>query len=115
MYVHCMGCLWYYITSGDETWVPMQDNQIVEDYTTPIWDYSLMDKYLFFSYQSLCILTANDWFPNTSFTCAFASLAIIIGIIVTANLFGELAAILYELNRNEIKYQSSVDSANTSL
>jgi potassium channel len=26
LYVHCVGCLWYYITVVDASWVPQQDN-----------------------------------------------------------------------------------------
>jgi flagellar motor component MotA len=74
-----------------------------------------MGKYMIFTYQSLCILTSNDWMPNTLGTNAFAAFMILFGIIVTANLFGELAVLLYELNKNDIKYQKSVDTANTAM
>lgn len=94
-YVHCIGCTWHYITAADATWVPYQDNQTRKIYSSPIWTYSLFDKYLFFTYQSLCILTANDWMPNTEFGNAFAAFSILLGIIMTANLFGELAELLY--------------------
>jgi hypothetical protein len=104
LYVHCVGCLWFYVTVGDSTWVPQQDNQVDESYTSKIWTMDVINKYMIFTYQSMCILTSNDWMPNTAATSAFAAMAILFGIIVTANLFGELAGLLYELHKNDIRY-----------
>lgn len=91
LYIHCTGCLWYYLCSLDDTWIPTQHTYYMAD--TPFYEMDNTSKYLISFYNSILALTGNDVYPsnNLLFTCA--SLLLILGALVNANIFGTIALI----------------------
>ena len=65
--------------------------------------------------MALAMLNGGEPGPRTTeqllFVCAF----ILIGAIITANIFGTMAVIVEALNRKESKFQQKLDLANTSM
>jgi hypothetical protein len=43
LYVHCVGCLWFYLNKIDMTWVPPQDSIYSDESERPFWNYGLFD------------------------------------------------------------------------
>jgi hypothetical protein len=67
------------------------------------------------SYHSVLIFTGNDVGPRGSFQCAYVAFSIVIGAIINANLFGQLAVILSSMNIKASKFQEKFDSTTTTM
>ena len=54
MYVHCVGCAWYYFCLFDKNWIPPAF-YIYSDHASQLgfWSYDLFDKYWYCIYTSL--------------------------------------------------------------
>jgi hypothetical protein len=63
----------------------------------------------------LLFLCCNDIFPQTTAMVSFGAFANLSGALVTANLFGELAILVSDLNKNQNRYQKKVDNANQAM
>jgi hypothetical protein len=112
MYLHCVGCAWFYIVKTDEKWIPPLDYVFV---TTDYYDEGIDTKYFSAIYHSVLMLTGNDLGPRTVFQYIFLLSIITAGAIINANIFGELAVILASLNRKASAFQAKLDTANGAM
>ena len=112
LYVHCVGCIWYYINREAKTWVPPHETIFSDPADRSFWQLGLFDQYWFCIYISLQLLCCNDILPQSTNMVAFGAFANLGGALVTANLFGELAILVSDLGRNATRYQKKVDNAN---
>ena len=95
IYIHINGCIWYMIVSSDKIWVPPMDFSYV---TTEMFEKPLLHQYLMSLYHSTLSLTGNDLGPRNSMMLFYVSSLITMGAIINANLFGELAVIVNQMN-----------------
>jgi hypothetical protein len=101
IYVHLQACVWFLIVQIDSEWIPPFD------YIEPdadIYSSSSMNRYWNAVYHSALILTGNEILPIGTFQIAFVSLAIFMGAIVNANIFGQMAVILADLNAKSVEF-----------
>ena len=112
MYIHCVGCLWYYIVSQDQTWIPAIDST---DDPSEFYDSESFYKYAVSVYQALLVLTGNDITPKGLFQVIVVSVMLFAGSIINANIFGNLAVLLQQLNRKSNEFQEKVDNANSAM
>lgn len=63
----------------------------------------------------MLILGGNDLGPRGSFQLIFISLCLFIGAIINANIFGNMAVIIQQLNKKAAKFQEKVENANASM
>lgn len=61
----------------------------------------------------MLLTTGNDIIPIGNFQIAFGGLAILIGAVIEANILGNLALIIGDLNQKDADFQSQIDTANT--
>jgi len=57
----------------------------------------------------------NELGPRTVTSLIFVSFVVIIGAIVNANIFGNMAVIIQELNKKSHRFQEQIDIANTAM
>ena len=112
MYLHCLGCLWYYIVRQNEEWIPPLDYIYLK---TDIYDRSINYQYWMSLYHAVLMLTGNDLGPRGSFQIAFVAIFVTIGAIINANIFGELAVLVSAMNRKATIFQEKIDIANTAM
>jgi len=112
IYIHVVACLWYVVVSVDEDWMPPLD------YVNPDADFfnsSLDYKYFIMQYHAVLLLTGNDILPRGTFQVAFVACFITIGAIINANIFGNMALIIVDLNKKSAEFQGQIDTANTAM
>ena len=61
------------------------------------------------------MLTGNDITPKGTFSIAFVGFSMTLGAIINANIFGNMALIISDLNRKSQEFQNQIDTANTAM
>lgn len=112
MYLHCLGCSWFFIVKNQGEWLPPLDYVYV---TTNFYNESTTFRYLSSLYHAVLMLTGNDIGPRTEVQHMFLIVAITMGAIINANIIGELSVILAKLNRKATIFQAKLDTANEAM
>jgi len=112
MYLHCLACTWYFIVMIDKVWLPPLDYVWVK---TDFYNETLFFQYCSSVYHAVLMLTGNDLGARNSWQLLFVAGSVTLGAIINANIFGELAVILSNLNRKATQFQSKLDIANTAM
>jgi hypothetical protein len=66
-------------------------------------------------YHAVLMFTGNDVGPRGSFQIAFVSFYVMLGAIINANIFGQLAVILSSINRKASNFQEKFDITTTTM
>ena len=61
LYLHLIGCIWFFIVKKDESWMPPLDYVWVE---TEFYTESIETQYFLSLYHSILMLTGNDLGPR---------------------------------------------------
>jgi len=112
MYIHCLACLWFVIVSIDDVWIPPLD---YVDPTADLYNSPLGHKYWIAIYHAVLLLTGNDIIPRGTMQIAFVAVSITMGAIINANIFGNMALIISDLNKKSAEFQGQIDTANTAM
>ena len=101
IYIHCLACLWYVIVKSEKVWVPPLD---YVDPEADLYEATIVHKYFISIYHAVLLLTGNDILPIGTFQIAFCGVFITIGAIINANIFGNMALIISELNKKSAEF-----------
>jgi hypothetical protein len=114
VYVHCVGCIWYYIVInvGNESWLPPLDFIYL---STDFYERELSYRYCMSLFYAVIIFKGKDVGPKGTFQVAFVTVFAMIGAIITAHIFGELAVILSAMNRKFSLFKEKYDIITTSM
>ena len=66
-------------------------------------------------YVSLLMLLGNDVLPQNTIQTWMVVIADFSGLVIQANLFGELAELVYELYLHDIELQRRIDASNAAI
>ena len=61
------------------------------------------------------MLAGNEVGPRNTESVVFVAIVLIIGAIINANIFGNMAVIIQELNKKASRFQEKIDAANTAM
>ena len=112
IYLHCLGCSWYYLIIDDKDWMPPLDYVwVATDFYEKGWIY----KYIMSVYHAVLMFTGNDIGPRSTLEVSFVSFFVMLGAIMNANLFGQLAVILSSMNRKASIFQEKFDITTTAM
>ena len=82
---------------------------------TEFYDKSLTYKYFMSVYHAVLMFTGNDIGPRGNFQILFTSFFVMLGAIMNANLFGQLAVLLSAMNRKASIFQEKFDITTTAM
>lgn len=88
LYVHDIACLWYYIVSYDEKWVPKKDMIFEDEYSYELYPSDFGRKYLLSFYTGYYLISSGEMTPNTNTEIVLALIIMIISSMILANVFG---------------------------
>ena len=101
MYIHCLACLWFLIANSNQEWIPPLD---YVDPSSDLYASDLSHQYWIAVYHAVLLLTGNDIIPRGTFQIAFVASSITMGAIINANIFGNMALIISDLNRKSAEF-----------
>ena len=82
---------------------------------TTLYNEDVWKRYWFSFYHSVFMLIGGEIGPRNAFQALYAGSLMIIGALITATLFGEMAVLMSNLNRKSTRFQEITDTANTSM
>lgn len=109
LYIHITACLWYLIVKQEFFWEPGQGLE------KKFQVHNFGDKFFITFYTSILALCGNDIAPASLFQYFFCSNILIMGAILQATMFGQVAGIVQSMNRKARAFQEKLDLANTSM
>ena len=112
MYIHWIGWLWFFIARQNEKWIPPLDYVYI---VTDVYKKDSFHQYWNSLYHAMLMLGGNDIGPRGSFELAFITILLFAGSIINANIFGNIAVLLQQLNRKATKFQEKVENANAAM
>ena len=95
--VHWIACIWYLIISGMD-WIPPNDANYGFSH---FYEKGMWDQYAIVYYYSILLLFGGDILPVDTFSTVYGFLIVIIGSIVTAFIFGNMAALMAAMNQKD--------------
>lgn len=95
--VHWVGCLWFLIVDGSN-WMPPVDANYG---STTFYEQSIGRQYVVLYYYGILLLLGSDIFPMETTQVIYAAFIVILGSIVTAFIFGNMAALMATMNQKD--------------
>lgn len=89
-----------------DIWIPTKD---LDAYESNFFEKSSLKKYTIVFYYMILLVVGNDCSPVTFGETVFASLVMVIGAVVTAFIFGNMAALMASINKKESYFQEQLD------
>ena len=113
MYLHCFGCIWYMIVSQEQIWVHplLYGNEDV----TYLYNQSIIYRYFTTLHAAVLLTTGNDIGPRNTFQVFIGSMGLFLGAIINANILGELAVLVSQLNAKSAEFQNKITQINTTI
>ena len=96
IYLHCFGCIWWMLVSGEEEWIPPMNFNDSDWYY--VYKQSIYYRYFVALHAAVLLTTGNDCGPQGTLQVTVASFGLFMGAIINANIFGELAVLVSQLN-----------------
>jgi CRP-like cAMP-binding protein len=112
MYLHWVGWIWFFIAKQDEKWIPPLDYVFI---TTEVYNQTSLMRYWTSLYHAILLLGGNDIGPRGSIQLAFISSLLFASAIINANIFGNIAILLQQLNRKATNFQEKVENAHSAM
>lgn len=109
LYIHITGCIWYYIIKQDQNWEPIQG------VSQNLYSMEFGNKFFVIFYTSISCLCGNDIYPASLTQYFVAGLNLLMGAILQATMFGQVAGIVDTMSRKSQAFQRKVDIANTTM
>eukprot|EP00347_Sterkiella_histriomuscorum_P005402 403356751 len=110
IFVHWIGCIWYLIINIDQVWVP---NIIAGEDPTIFYNYSTWYQYSIVYYYSILLLVGSDILPTNDIQYIFGSIIVVIGNILIAFLFGNMATLMASINKKDNHLQDQLDNVSS--
>jgi CRP-like cAMP-binding protein len=107
LFLHWLGCLWFYIAKQSKEWMPPLDYVFVG---TNIYNEGSFMQYWSALYHAVLMLGMNDIGPREEYEYLFIVLTLWIWAIVNAIIFGNFAVVLQSLNRKSSKFQEKLEN-----
>lgn len=104
--VHWIGCIWFIMVQERDSWMPPKD---LDALFTDFYDKDRTGKYMTVFYYAILSILGNESAPVSITQTFFMSMIVILGAIVTAFIFGNMAALMNNLNMKDTHFQDQQD------
>lgn len=111
VYIHLFACNWWFMVKTNKDWIPAMD--MTGDNYYRIYSKSITTQYLISLQLSVLTMTGNDGFPRSFMEILVMSIGLMIGAVINANIFGELALIMQGMNQRTTRFDLKMTRANT--
>lgn len=110
--VHWIACILYILVSDKDSWLPPKD---LDSGETDFYDISDFKQYTVVFYYAILLIVGNESAPRSTNQTIFSSLVVIMGAIVTAFVFGNMAALMATINKKDSHNQEQIDFVSSTM
>ena len=103
LFTHLSACFWYILVIQHETWIPPVHFNYM---STDLYTASTAKKYFFCAYYAMFMLVGSEAAPRELEEYILASMLLLLGALVTAFLFGDMAVIVANLSKGDLRYNA---------
>jgi len=112
LYIHIVGCIFWFTIYQHKTWVPAADFIYAE---TKLFRETFTKKYLSMLYHAIMIFGVNEVAPVEESELYVTIILMTISAMLNAVIFGEMAVLVQEMDKKDIEQQEYLDNANTAM
>lgn len=110
--VHWIGCLWYILVRDEDSWMPPKD---LDAQMTDFYTDSTFKKYTIVFYYAILTMVGNEIAPRNNLQTIFATFVVISGALLSAFIFGNMAALMATINRRTNYFDYIMDLSSTTM
>jgi hypothetical protein len=99
LYIHCSGCVIFYVADIDKTWIPGQMANFDSENT--FFELDFFEKYFLSIYNAMLSMLANDIYPTNLPLLILTNCTMLFGALINANIFGTIVVIVQGFNRKQ--------------
>lgn len=110
--VHWIACILYMLVVSKNSWMPPKDLDAQE---TDFYENSQFKQYTIVFYYAILLIVGNESAPKTTEQTVFSSGVVIMGAIVTAFIFGNMAALMATMNKKDSHNQEQIDFVSSTM
>lgn len=114
IYLHTFACMWWWMISDEEEWIPPMNYRDDGDWYY-VYDQNIFYRYFVALHTSVLLMSGNDCGPRGTGQVTVAAIGLFLGAIINANLFGESAVLLSQLNARSNDFQIKLTKINTTI
>jgi hypothetical protein len=118
MLVHWIGCIWYILVKDEaDGWIPPKDldKDGIRTGKTDFYKSSKVSRYFVVFYYAILTMVGNELAPQNNLQTVFSSLIIITGAVVSAFIFGNMAALMATMNKKSNHFDEQLDLVNATM
>ena len=105
LYIHVIGCLWFYVVREEETWIPWKDTIFEDENSTELYGSTFERQYLIAFYTAYFLISSGEMMPTSNLEIILAFVIMIISSMILANVFGQMTVLNADMNHKTIKFQ----------
>ena len=116
VYLHLMACIWFMLIDELQVYIPPA--LYIEYHNEEMSLFHNNDqvrKYAYSLYMSVYMLTAAELGPRSSLERIFCGCAVLLGQLFQGYMFGEIAVVLFDLNKHTTLMTEIQDAASTTM
>ena len=113
VYLHLIACLWFVLINNAKVYIPPA--LYVDKHPDLYLHHEPLRQYAYSLYMSVYMLTAAEIGPRVESECLFAGFAILSGQLFQAYMFGEIAVVLFNLNKHTAEIAEVQDATATTM
>ncbi len=113
LYIHVLGCLWFYIIMQRMEWIPPLDFYNYKGVI--LYESEMGYQYLLVIYYMVSTFGGNESGPKNPLECGYIVFCMVAAAMVNANLFGEMSFLVTIISKKQTDFQNKVDTANTAM
>lgn len=115
LYIHVIGCLWFYVANKSQTWIPWKDAIYGDDSFYELYASDFGRQYLISFYTAYFLISSGEMLPTTNAEIMIAGIVMLFSSMFLANIFGQMTVLNADMNHKTIKFQQQLDTINTAM
>lgn len=119
MYIHIIACIFHYVISAKKVWVRGTDYPLQPRFggEKDIFFWSEPKDRMYFSalYHAVMLFGLNEIYAHRTIELIVCSYLILLSSMVNAHVFGTMAVLVSEANKNQVEFQEQIDTSNTAM
>jgi len=110
--VHWIGCLWFILVREEDSWMPPKDLDYKQ---TDFYNDSMIKQYSTVFYYAILTMVGNEIAPRNNLQTIFATFVVISGALLSAFIFGNIAALMATMNRRTNYFDQILDLSSVTM